>query len=62
MIVDNKVIFGSADGRLYILNLSNGSEIWSYEIGAAILGCPAVTAGMIIVGADDGRVYAFGDY
>ena len=39
----------------------DGKEKWSYEIGAAILGCPAVVDGMIVIGAEDGRVYAFGE-
>ena len=61
VICGNKVIFGSTDGRLYILKLSSGKEIWSYEIGEAIPGSPAVVGGMILVGAEDGRVYAFGE-
>ena len=54
-------VFGSIDGRLYILDLENGKEMWSYEVGAAILSCPAVVDGMIVIGAEDGRVYAFGE-
>jgi outer membrane protein assembly factor BamB len=49
------------DGRLYVLNLKDGKKIWSYEIGAAIIGCPAVAGGFIVLGAEDGRVYAFGE-
>ncbi len=49
------------DGRLYVVDLKDGKEIWSYEIGAAIFGCPAVAGGFIVIGADDGRVYAFGE-
>jgi len=54
-------VVGSSDGRIYILDLNDGSKKWSYEIGAAITGSPAVTAGKIIIGADDGTVYAFGE-
>jgi len=46
IICDNKVIVGS---------------IWSYEIGAEITGSPAVADGFIFIGADDGRLYAFGE-
>jgi outer membrane protein assembly factor BamB len=46
---------------MYILDISDGSEKWSYEIGASIVGCPAVTAGKIFIGAEDGFVYAFGE-
>lgn len=55
------VIIPSFDGRVYILNLSSGQEIWSYEIGSPISSTPAVTGNLIIIGAEDGRVYAFGE-
>jgi outer membrane protein assembly factor BamB len=42
------------------VNLSDGKEVWSYEIGESISGSPAVSEGKIIIGAYDGRVYAFG--
>ena len=61
MLAGEKVITGGIDGRIYVLNLENGLEIWSYEIGAAILGGPAVAGGLIIVGAEDGRIYTFGE-
>ena len=43
-----------------MLNIEDGREIWSYEIGAPIMGSPAVLEGMIIIGSKDGSVYAFG--
>jgi eukaryotic-like serine/threonine-protein kinase len=41
------------------VSLSYGKEIWSYEIGSAITGSPAIVNGLVIIGADDGTVYAF---
>jgi outer membrane protein assembly factor BamB len=41
------------------VNLEDGKLLWSYEIGAAIKTAPAVLRGMILLGADDGCVYAF---
>ncbi|MCP4697951.1 MAG: PQQ-binding-like beta-propeller repeat protein, partial [Gammaproteobacteria bacterium] len=35
-------------------------ELWHYEIGEAITASPAVANGMIVVGAEDGYLYAFG--
>ncbi len=61
VIANNKIVFGSIDGRLYVLNLKDGKEIWSYEIGAAIPGSPAVTGGKVVIGAEDGRIYMFGE-
>jgi outer membrane protein assembly factor BamB len=43
-----------------VLSLADGRQRWSYEIGGPIAGSPAVAAGMVIVGSDDGSLYAFG--
>lgn len=63
VICGEKVVVGSDDGRLYVVSLSDGEELWAYEIGEAITSSPAVAFknqnGMIVVGAEDGYVYAF---
>ena len=61
MIAGGRAVFGSGDGRLTILSLEDGREVWSYELGEAITGSPAVVGGLVIAGSDDGRVYAFGE-
>jgi outer membrane protein assembly factor BamB len=43
-----------------MLDLKDGKLIWSYEIGSGIIGSPAVAGGFVIIGAEDGTVYAFG--
>ena len=53
-------LIGSGDGRLYLLRLSDGKRLWSHDLGQPIGASPAVTAGRVILGAEDGRVYAFG--
>jgi outer membrane protein assembly factor BamB len=53
------VVFGSMDGKLYLVSLDSGSEVVSYEIGEPISSTPAVVAGKVIVGCEDGKVYAF---
>jgi len=66
VICGDKVVVGSDDGRLYLLRLADGRKLWSYLIGEAISGSPAVVAGpgradaTVVIGADNGRVYAFG--
>ena len=55
----DKVIFGSMDGKLYILALHNGKEITSYEIGEPISSTVALSKGRILVGCEDGNVYSF---
>ena len=55
-----KIVFGSDDGTVYMLSLAEGKELWSYEIGQAATGSPAVADEKIVIGADDGGVYCFG--
>jgi outer membrane protein assembly factor BamB len=43
-----------------MLALADGKEIWSYEVGSPIISSPTVANGLVLVGADDGFVYAFG--
>jgi outer membrane protein assembly factor BamB len=52
-------VFGSDDGKLYVIDITDGKEAWSTQIGAAVKTSPAVAGDWIIVGADDGVVYAF---
>jgi eukaryotic-like serine/threonine-protein kinase len=56
---DQSVLFGCDDGYFYALNAADGKELWQYEIGAAIKTNPAVTEEFILIGADDGQLYAF---
>jgi outer membrane protein assembly factor BamB len=61
VVADGKVIVGSDDGRLYMVSLADGKELWQYEIGQPVQSSPAVVDGHIVVGAADGSVYCFGD-
>ena len=61
VVCGDKVVVGSDDGRLYLVSLSDGKELWSYEIGQPIDGSPAVADGKIVIGSDDGSVYCFGE-
>ena len=56
----DRIVFGSSDGRIYMVGAVDGAEIWSYEIGSPVIGSAAVAVGMIVIGAQDGRLYAFG--
>jgi len=60
VVCGDQVVFGSDDGRLYILGVASGKQTWSYEIGKGITASPAVAAGIIVIGSEDGSVYAFG--
>jgi outer membrane protein assembly factor BamB len=49
----------SSEGILYLLNLADGRKLWSQEISDEI-SSPALIGGMVVTGADDGTVTAFG--
>lgn len=49
----------TADGVLYVLNLVDGAKVWAKEISDEITS-PAIIGGMLVVGADDGTVSAYG--
>ena len=54
------MVFGSGDGRLYLVDLATGKLAWSYDIGKAITASPAVAGGLVVIGSEDGNIYAFG--
>jgi len=53
-------VAGSDDGRVYLLSLDKGRELWSYEIGQPVGSSPAVAEGKVVIGSDDANVYCFG--
>ena len=59
VVADGKVIFGSMDGKLYILSLKDGKEIVTYEVGEPISSTPAVLDGRILLSCEDGKIYSF---
>lgn len=60
VICGGKAIIGSEDGRLYLIDLISGKEVYSYVVGSPIIGSPIIADGALIVGAGDGYVYALG--
>ena len=42
VVCGDKVVFGTGDGRLYLLDLETGKELWNYEVGKSIIASPAV--------------------
>lgn len=58
IIASNKVIFGT-DGKLIMLALDSGAEIWRYEVSDGIAS-PSIIDGMVVVGSEDGTVIVFG--
>ncbi len=56
----NNVLVANMRGDLMLLDLENGSEIWSFELGSPVIGGPGVSNDIIIVGAQDGNIYCLG--
>jgi len=59
VIAGEKVVVGSMDGKLYLIDLNGGEMITRYEIGSSISSTCAVANGWIFVGCEDGNLYAF---
>ena len=59
VVSKDKVIFGSMDGKLYIISTLTGEELSSYEVGEPISSTPAVVNDRVLVGCEDGLVYCF---
>jgi outer membrane protein assembly factor BamB len=60
VIVGNRVIFGSLDKNLSILDLKKGTNLQSFELDSGILGSPAVGGGCVVIGTEKGTIYCFG--
>lgn len=58
-VVAQNTVAVSADGVLYLLSLNDGRLLWS-KIVSDEISSPALIGGMIVVGADDGTVSAYG--
>lgn len=59
-IAGDRIYVGSNDGRLYVLNLTNGSKLWEFNAGAPLSASPAIANGRLVIGSQDGRLYCFG--
>jgi hypothetical protein len=71
-VVSDEVVFVGSDNQqtyplsvvdgnsFYALNATDGSIIWSYVTGGSVKSSAAVANGIVYVGSDDLKVYAFG--
>ncbi|MGH9815788.1 MAG: PQQ-binding-like beta-propeller repeat protein [Candidatus Acidiferrales bacterium] len=49
---------GSGDGKLYVLDVKTGKKISEFEAGAPLSASPAVAGGYLVIGSQDGVLYA----
>ncbi|RXK51662.1 outer membrane protein assembly factor BamB family protein [Halorientalis pallida] len=57
-VVDGRVYSGSADGSVYALDDSDGTERWRTRTGAAVQCAPVVDGGTVYIGNGAGNVFA----
>jgi outer membrane protein assembly factor BamB len=60
VVADQKVFIGSEDASIYVLDAFNGSIIWTYRTGGALIGSPVVADGNLYIAGRDQYLYAFG--
>jgi len=68
-VADGLVFWGDHDGTpkdsivlIHAVDIETGTEVWNYEITGAwkgVLSSPAITDGVMYIGAGDGNLYAF---
>ena len=56
-VVDNRIYIGSNDGRLYVLDASNGKKLSEFEAGSALSASPAIAGGRLVIGSQDGKIF-----
>ena len=54
-------IVGANDGNVYAVNTANGSLVWHYKTGGAVVSSPAVANSIVYFGSRDHYVYALND-
>jgi outer membrane protein assembly factor BamB len=59
-VVGSRVYFGTAEGTVYCLRVSDGKTLWSYQTGGPVKGAITYDRGKVFFGSYDGRVYAVG--
>jgi outer membrane protein assembly factor BamB len=55
---NGNIYFGSQDGNIYGLKASNGKELWQYKTEGPVTSSPAIQDGILLVGSEDGYIYA----
>lgn len=52
---------GASDGMVYGIRLTDGKEVWSYQLKGAVLASPAIAGNRIVIATEKGSVVCFGD-
>lgn len=60
IIVGNRVYVPSSDSFLYVLDLETGEKLDAVGLSGKLLASPAVVAGRLVIGTDDGVLFCLG--
>ncbi|BBM85815.1 outer membrane protein assembly factor BamB family protein [Candidatus Uabimicrobium amorphum] len=60
VIVGEKIVFAEFSGKIHFLNRKDGKHLWTFETGSRIYASPAIAQGYLVIGCDDGTIYALG--
>ncbi|MCW4009180.1 MAG: PQQ-binding-like beta-propeller repeat protein [Candidatus Bathyarchaeota archaeon] len=58
IVVGSKLYVGALDGKVYCLNIADGSEAWTYATSGPIGGSPIYSDGVIYITSTDTHLYA----
>jgi outer membrane protein assembly factor BamB len=58
VVVENRVIFGSADGRVYALDTATGGQYWRYSTPDAVFAHPQVQGEIVYVASSGSTLSA----
>jgi outer membrane protein assembly factor BamB len=58
-VAENAVFFGTDNGYFYAYDGTTGAQLYSYNCGAQIKDCPAISRGRVYVVTSGGKVFAF---
>lgn len=58
LVLGDKVCFATREGKVAIVE-PDGTPLWSSLLGGTCHSSPVAAAGLLVVGCDDGHVYAF---
>lgn len=56
---DQKLVFGTIEGQIYVLNAIDGGLLWSADVSSEVLSSPAVNSKIVVAQSIDNRLYAF---
>ena len=57
-IAGDTVLIGTEFGKAYGLDIGTGRIKWTFETGGKITGSPIVSAGILFIASQDGKLYA----